>query len=149
MSRIIINGSHQLNGNTSRLIQQLFPNTSSLNLLDYNIEIYNYNETYSDCDQFISIIEEIIQYEEIIFATPVYWYAMSSLMKIFFDRITDLLHSNNQLGYQLKNKNIQVVTSSNGNHLDEIFFEPFKETCKYLEMHFIKGSHYVNPISQV
>ena len=146
MTKIIINGSHKLNGNTSRLIQQLFPDISSLNLLDYNIEIYNYNETYSDYDQFVSIIEEIIKYDEIIFATPVYWYSMSSLMKIFFDRITDLLHCNNKLGHQLKNKKVQVITSSNGNHLDEIFFEPFKETCKYLGMHFIKGSHYVNSI---
>ena len=149
MSTIIINGSHQIGGNTSQLIQKLYPNHKIIHLIDYKIELYNYDEFYSSEDDFISIIKTITQYDEIIFATPVYWYAMSSLLKMFFDRITDLLTSENPLGYQLKNKKVQVITTSNGNHLNDIFFEPIKSTCNYLGMQFINGRHYVNPISLI
>lgn len=149
MSTIIINGSHHNDGNTSHLIDILYPKIPLINLMDYKIDLYNYNQAYDSDDQFSLIINKIIQYDEIIFATPVYWYAMSSLMKIFFDRLTDLLTSENYLGYELKNKKVQVITTSNGNNLNEIFFEPIKATCDYLGMKFTNGKHYVNPISLI
>ena len=146
MSKIIINGSHQIEGNTSVLIEKLFPEHEIINLIEYKIELYNYNEKYSTDDDFISIIEKIINYDEIVLATPVYWYSISSLMKIFFDRLTDLLNSKQELGYQLKNKKVQVITTSNGNNLNEIFFEPIIATCEYLGMYFTNGEHFVTPI---
>lgn len=80
--QIIINGSHNRDGDTTKLIQEIYPEIACLKLIDYTIELYNDDETYSDKDQFLEIINQIIEVEEIIFATLVYWYSMSSVMKI-------------------------------------------------------------------
>ncbi|MGV0996047.1 flavodoxin family protein [Empedobacter falsenii] len=141
--QIIINGSHNRNGDTTKLIQEIYPEIASLKLIDYTIEIYNYDETYSDKDQFLEIINQIIEFEEIIFATPVYWYSMSSLMKIFFDRLTDLISSQETIGRKLMGKKVRVITSSIGNHLDDNFFLPFIETANYLHLEYIDGKHYL------
>ena len=141
--QIIINGSHNRNGDTTKLIQEIYPEIASLKLIDYTIEIYNYDETYSDKDQFLEIINQIIEFEEIIFATPVYWYSMSSLMKIFFDRLTDLISSQETIGRKLMGKKVRVITSSIGNHLDDNFFLPFIETANYLHLEYISGKHYL------
>ena len=70
---------------------------------------------------------------------------MSSLMKIFFDRLTDLIGSQETIGRKLMGKKISVITSSIGNHLDENFFLPFIETANYLHLDYLEGTHYVNP----
>lgn len=141
--QIIINGSHNRNGDTTKLIQEIYPEIASLKLIDYTIEIYNYDEIYSEKDQFLEIINQILEFDEIIFATPVYWYSMSSLMKIFFDRLTDLISSQETIGRKLMGKKVRVITSSIGNHLDDNFFLPFIETANYLHLEYIDGKHYL------
>ena len=143
--QIIINGSLRKNGNTTELIQKIYPNSISIQLIDFKIELYNYDEIYTEKDEFLDIINQIIEFDEIVFATPVYWYSMSSLMKIFFDRLTDLIGSQETIGRKLMGKKISVITSSIGNHLDENFFLPFIETANYLHLDYLQGTHYVNP----
>ncbi|MGV0939859.1 flavodoxin family protein [Empedobacter sp. ULE_I140] len=141
--QIIINGSHNRDGDTTKLFQEIYPEIACLKLIDYTIELYNYDETYSDKDQFLEIINQIIEFEEIIFATPVYWYSMSSLMKIFFDRLIDLISSQETIGRKLMGKKVRVITSSIGNHLDDNFFLPFIETVNFLHLEYIGGKHYL------
>ncbi|MGV0920067.1 flavodoxin family protein [Empedobacter falsenii] len=141
--QIIINGSHNRNGDTTKLIQEIYPEIACLKLIDYTIELYNYDEIYSDKDQFLEIVNQILEFDEIIFATPVYWYSMSSLMKIFFDRLTDLISSQEAIGRKLMGKKVRVITSSIGNHLDNNFFLPFIETANYLHLEYIGGKHYL------
>jgi len=140
--QIIINSTHNKNGKTSKLIEKLYPNSKSIKLIDYKMELYNYDEIYSEDDEFLKIIHEVLKYDKIIFATPVYWYSMSSLMKIFFDRLTDLIGSEEKIGRQLMGKKVEVITSSNGNHLGENFFLPFMETVNYLHLEYEGGKHY-------
>ncbi len=142
--QIIINGSHNRTGKTTELIKEIYPEITSLKLIDFTIEIYNYDEVYSDKDQFLEIINQILAYDEIIFATPVYWYSMSSLMKIFFDRLTDLIGSQEPIGRKLMGKKVRVITSSIGNHLGENFFLPFEETVTYMHLEYLGGKHYLN-----
>ena len=120
-------------------------NSISIQLIDFKIELYNYDENYTENDEFLKIINQLIDCDEIVFATPVYWYSMSSLMKIFFDRLTDLIGSQETIGRKLMGKKISVITSSIGNHLDENFFLPFIETANYLHLDYLEGTHYVNP----
>ena len=143
--QIIINGSLRKNGNTTELIQKIYPNQTSIQLIDFKIELYNYDEIYTEKDEFLDIINQIIEFDEIVFATPVYWYSMSSLMKIFFDRLTDLIGSQETIGRKLMGKKISVITSSIGNHLNDNFFLPFIETANYLHLDYLEGTHYVNP----
>jgi len=141
---IIINGSHNRLGNTTQLLSKIYPDLEVIYLADHSIELYNYSETYSKNDEFLAIINQLLKYDTIIFATPVYWYSMSSLMKIFFDRLTDLIGSASPIGRQLIGKKVKVITSSNGNHLGDDFFLPFAATAKYLHLNYMGGKHYVN-----
>jgi multimeric flavodoxin WrbA len=54
-----------------------------IDLLDFQVFPYDYSNNYPDNDNFSAIAEELLQHEVIVFATPVYWYAMSGRMKTF------------------------------------------------------------------
>ena len=144
MKPVIILGSERYNGNTHKVTVQLAKilNCPIINLLDYTIERYSYESNYSDNDNFIEIMKNITDsHDVLIFSTPVYWYSMSGLMKIFFDRITDLLKAEKETGRKLRGKSIAVLTSSNGSNLGENFWIPFKHTADYLGMKFLGGVH--------
>jgi multimeric flavodoxin WrbA len=66
---------------------------------------------------------------------------MSALLKTFFDRITDLLKIEKDIGRKLRGKNMAVITSSNGGTLGDSFWLVFKESAEYLGMNYIQGVH--------
>ena len=93
-------------------------------------------------DDFIPLMRNITsQYRRIIFATPVYWYSMSAIMKTFFDRISDLLTWEKELGRTLRGKEVGVVSCSGHNDLREGFDMPFKESAHYLGMEYLGHVH--------
>lgn len=83
----------------------------------------------------------ISSYDTFIVATPVYWYAISGIMKVFFDRITYLLENEKELGRKLRTKKMAVITCSIGENLSNNFWLPFIETAKYLAMTYIGNLH--------
>ena len=139
---VIILGSARSDGNTAAIAQQLSADLQwpIFNLLDYQIEPYSYQHDYTNED-FQHLIEELHNYETWVFATPVYWYAMSSTMKVFLDRFTDLLKIHKDLGRQLRGKNMAVITSSNGGNLGDDFFIPFRASAEYLGMNYLAEGH--------
>ena len=62
-------------------------------------------------------------------------------MKVFFDRITDLLTIEKNLGRQLRGKRMAVISTSNGSHLGDQFWLPFSASAQYLGMEFLGGLH--------
>ncbi|MFW5760799.1 MAG: NAD(P)H-dependent oxidoreductase [Cyclobacteriaceae bacterium] len=66
-------------------------------------------------------------YDLLIFAAMVYWYSISGIMKVFFDRITDLLTIEKNLGRQLRGKYMAAISCCNGNNLEENFWLPFSK----------------------
>jgi hypothetical protein len=42
-----------------------------LDLLDVHISPYNYSNDYSDADEFLKVIDELLKHRVIVFATPV------------------------------------------------------------------------------
>jgi len=95
--------------------------------------------------EYKEIMTRIVRdYDLIIFATPVYWYSMSGVMKIFIDRLTDLITIEKQIGNQLRNKYMAVITISSGGNLAEQFWIPFKETAKYLGMKYAGNMHTIS-----
>lgn len=143
MKQVIIVGSARKDGDTHNLVDQLseFGTWDVIDLLDYDIRHFDYAFNNQD-DGFLHLIRTIIeQYEVLVFATPVYWYSMSGRMKVFFDRLTDLLIIEKELGRRLRNKHMAVISSSNGNNLGEEFWLPFKNTADYLGMHYIADLH--------
>ena len=141
--KVIIKGSSNKNGNTQKVIDNL--NSANdfdvIDLLDYKIGHFDY-EFKNSSDDFIPLMEKVIeQYDTIIFATPVYWYTMSGILKVFFDRISDLLHYKKELGRQLRGKSMGMISNSNDNDCFSFFNKPFIESSKYLGMHYIGDIH--------
>lgn len=143
MRTIVIVGSSRNSGDTAELTNELAKqsNWDVINLTEYSFNYYDYEHQNRD-DDYLPLMREIIEnYDMLIFATPVYWYAMSGIMKVFFDRITDLLTIEKELGRKLRGKKMAVISCSIGNHLGEHFWLPFSETAKYLGMEYIGNIH--------
>ncbi|MDQ3192209.1 MAG: NAD(P)H-dependent oxidoreductase [Bacteroidota bacterium] len=137
---LIILSSSRKASNTKLLTQKLFASIDSetIDLLDFKISQYDYQGHYSETDQFLEVIEKVLLYETIVFATPVYWYSMSGLLKVFFDRLTDIVTIEKHIGRKLKGKNIFLVSIGTDLKLPEGFEIPFQLTSGYLEMNFIE-----------
>lgn len=140
---VIIQGSSRIYGDTDLIINYLNSNKEFdvIKLVDYNIGHFDYDYKNAD-DGFIPLIEKIIaQYDTLVLATPVYWYSMSGRMKVFFDRISDLLHYRKDLGKKLRGKNMAMLSVSNANDLKPGFEMPFVESANYLGMHYMGDIH--------
>jgi multimeric flavodoxin WrbA len=111
-----------------------------IDLQEKNIHYYNYQNHHMD-DDFIPIAEKMVEADVVIFATPVYWYAMSGILKTFFDRFTDLITVRKDLGRALKHKKCYLICAGAAEEIPEGFEIPFEATCKYLDMEY-KGSFY-------
>ncbi len=142
---LIILGSARKNGDTSKLVQQVFGNTEHavINLLDYRVYPYNYSERYPEDDQFMEIAEQLFHHRILVFATPVYWYSMSGQLKVFFDRMTDLIRSKEVMRPRFKGRKVFLLTVSASGELPVGFELPFSETAEYLEMEF--GGYFFSP----
>ena len=66
---------------------------------------------------------------------------MSGLLKVFFDRLSDLLIKHKELGRQLRGKNMAMLSNSPYNDLKDGFTMPFIESAKYLGMNYIGDTH--------
>lgn len=136
---LIILGSARKNSDTQKLVELVFEGAAYelIDLLDYLISHYNYKEEYPDTDEFLTIIEQMLQHNVIVFATPVYWYSMSGYMKVFFDRLTDIVSSQKHIGRKLKGKKVALLAVSNSDALPEGFEIPFRDTASYLDMEYL------------
>lgn len=143
MKKVIIEGSPRMDGDTNHLVNQLqiHSDWDLVHLHEFQIGHFDYEHLNQE-DDFIPLMERIIsEYDVFIFVTPVYWYAMSGLMKVFFDRITDLLTIEKDLGRKLRGKKMAAISTSNGNHLGDHFWLPFEYSASYLGMDFLWGLH--------
>ena len=142
MKFAVVLGSSRSDGNTSQLSQYISERLDSefIDLNQYNISAFDYKHRNID-DDFASLIESLVQYSHIIFATPVYWYSMSSQMKVFFDRFTDLLTVHRDLGRKLRGLKCSVISTGTDDALPDCFLAQFKQTFAYLGMDLV-GFHY-------
>lgn len=61
--------------------------------------------------------------------------------KSFFDRISDLLKTEKDIGRKLRGKSMAMISCSNANDLKEGFSMPFIETANYLGMSYLGDIH--------
>ena len=140
---IIIQGSSRSNGDTRQVVdyvrQQIGCDFVDLRTKDISHYDYEYNNRYDD---FLPLVQGIVnRYDTLIFATPVYWYSMSGIMKDFFDRISDLLEIDKPTGRKLWGKNMAMLSCSGANDRIEGFSIPFIESAKYLGMNYLGDVH--------
>ncbi len=112
-----------------------------IDLHNKNIGYFDYEFKNTD-DEFLELITDVIEnYDVIVFATPVYFYAMSAVMKNFFDRLGDLIFINKDLGRKLRGKSMAMISCGAGNEVKEGFTMPFIETANYLGMNYLGDMH--------
>jgi multimeric flavodoxin WrbA len=143
LEKLIISGSARKGGDTNKTVRilQEKSNWDHIDLNAFDISYYDYEHKNAE-DDYIPLMREIIKnYDTLIFATPVYWYSMSGVMKVFFDRLSDLLTIEEESGRALKGKYMGALSCSEGNNLGEQFWLPFSETAKYMGMKFTGGLH--------
>ena len=131
----IILGTSRSNGNTADVSNILAQNTNAVvfDINNYNILPFDYDHKNID-DDFLPLMDHLLKYENIIFASPVYWFAMSAQMKIFIDRMSDFLsvESLKDKGRELRNKAGYVVSTSISEEVDPSFINSFSDTFGYL-----------------
>ena len=135
---VIIQASSRSKGNTFKIVAYL-QELTAFDVIDLNQKKINHfdYEIKNQDDDFNALFKNIVQnYETIVFATPIYWYTMSGLLKVFMDRISDFLQIEKDFGRLLRGKQLAVLSCSNVDNLFEGFTMPFIETANYLGMHY-------------
>ena len=139
----IIEASARSNGDTRKLTDYLLqgqPQWQRFDLNQLQIGHYDYHFQNQD-DDFLPTIRQLLKFPVLLLASPVYWYTMSGRMKVFLDRISDLLDDpNKDLGRQLRGKTMVSLSCSQDPQLTEGFEIPLRETAQYLGMDY--GGHF-------
>lgn len=137
MKTAIILASSREQGNTHQLANLYIKHQPCdlFNLSDYSISAFDYQHNNLG-DDFIALIKVLVNYDHLIFATPVYWYAMSAQMKLFFDRLSDLLTIEKALGKSLNGKSCSIMATGNDDKAPDCFIEPLKLSAKYFGINY-------------
>lgn len=72
-------------------------------------------------------MRKLVEYDLILSTTLVYWYSMSGLLKVFFDRITDCLKIEKSIGRALNGKSMAFISCGSGKEQTESFFFHLKK----------------------
>jgi multimeric flavodoxin WrbA len=140
---LVILGSARPDGETRKAVDIAFPpGTVALAILpSHAIGGYDYGHANAG-DDFAAIADAMVAATAIVFATPVYWYAMSAPLKIFFDRLTDLTENLKAKGKALAGKPVWVIATGTETELPEGFEIPFARTADYFGMTY-RGAAYL------
>ncbi len=132
---VILLGSSRYDGNTRQLctLVEAAMDVELLMLKDFDISTFDYDHKNRD-DDFIPLIKQLLEYDHIIFASPLYWYNMSAALKVFFDRCSDLLSTEKDLGRQLRGKHCSVLGTGDDALPPNCFEQTFRLTFNYLSM---------------
>ncbi|WP_046754940.1 flavodoxin family protein [Kordia jejudonensis] len=139
---VIIIGSARSKGNTYKTVSELQQQTGFdvVDLKTYSINHFDYN--FENEDDFNALFKKLTAaYNTFVFATPIYWYTMSGMMKVFFDRISDFLFHEKEVGRRLRNTKMGVLSCGSDQELKEGFQMPFIESAHYLGMNYIGHIH--------
>jgi len=130
---LVVLASSRVDGNTAKLSRVIADRlqAQTVDLQNLSISYFDY-ENRNKSDDFIPLIERIVSSDFVVFATPVYWYSMSAQMKTFFDRITDLLTVNRELGRKLRGMPMSVVATGTDAELPSSFKSQFELISGYL-----------------
>jgi multimeric flavodoxin WrbA len=138
-STVALFASSRRHGNTGRLMDRVAEDLQIqvIDLATRELSPFDY-EHKNRGDDFEPLMEQVLQFEQIIFASPVYWYAVSPPMKVFIDRISDLLDLPDLLatGRRLRGKDAHVLCTSIEDQPTPSFVSAFRETFDYLGMRY-------------
>jgi NAD(P)H-dependent FMN reductase len=144
LSTLALLSSSRRHGNTGQLIDHI-GRELGIEVIDLGalrLSAYDY-EHRNRGDDFEPLMMRVLAHQQLILATPVYWYAVSAAMKVFLDRICDLLEIPELLpaGRGLRGMNAYVVCTSVCDEPAAQFMGAWQETFSYLGMRFHGMAH--------
>ncbi|HEY0022905.1 MAG TPA: NAD(P)H-dependent oxidoreductase [Longimicrobium sp.] len=144
MNIVAIIGSARRDGDSTRLADAVLAGRSAqrLDLASLHVRDYEYGRAVEG-DDFLAVAEAIANADGVLFVTPIYWYAMSGVLKRFFDRLTDLITVRKPLGRRLAGRSMWVAACGTDPALPEGFDVPFRRTAAYFGMIY-GGTLYVS-----
>jgi multimeric flavodoxin WrbA len=144
LSTIGLLASSRRCGNTGQLMDRIAAelNIEVVDLPGLHMSPYDYDHRNRN-DDFEPLMKHVLAHDQIIFASPIYWDAVSPAMKVFLDRFSDLLELPDLLaeGRRLRGKNAYVVCTSICAVPSAAFVGAFREVFAYLGMHFGGVAH--------
>ncbi|WP_181348148.1 flavodoxin family protein [Thalassobacillus sp. CUG 92003] len=140
-------GSTRENGNTETLTERAIKNLSAhriflkdleiTHIVDQRHEESGFTKVQDDYDQ---VILSMIDADVIIFATPIYWYGMSSVMKMFTDRWSQTARDDKFPNFKKSMTNKPVYLIAVGGDKPKIkglpLVQQFKYVCEFMEFTF-------------
>ena len=144
LSTIALFSSSRRHGNTGRLMDRVAAelDIEVVDLASLRLSAFDYDHRNRE-DDFEPLMQRVLAHQQIVFASPIYWYAVSPAMKTFLDRISDFLDLPDLLpeGRRLRGKTGYVVCTSICEEPATEFMSAFVETFRYLGMHFGGAVH--------
>jgi multimeric flavodoxin WrbA len=133
MSTAIILGSARNRGNTHQLAERIAIDMQAVlfNLADYDITPYDYAHN-NRSDDFLPLMKQVLRFDRFVLASPVYWYSPSSSMKVFLDRLSDLMTIEKDMGRQLRTKNAALLATGCDETAPPCFVDIFQRTYRHL-----------------
>lgn len=161
MNSLFILGSSRGDGQTARLAREVFHHlrlgrsgdAEFVDLAALDIGPYDY-EHRNNGDDFLPVAQKMVRSRTIVFASPLYWYAMSGRMKTFFDRLTDLTDPPlKPLGKALAGKTMFALGTGGNPEPPDSFVHPFEDTAGYFHMEwggffYAKGAEALEPATR-
>jgi multimeric flavodoxin WrbA len=145
---LLINGSARGDGDTGAVVRGFLEfsarrDVTVVELASLSVGQFSYG--FEQTDDFPALMDKVLAHEELLIATPVYWYAMSGHAKTFLDRMTDYLMVDElkPLGRTLRGKSLSMLAVGADPELPPGFVEPFRLTAGYLGMAW-RGEAYVS-----
>lgn len=139
---LILFASSRRQGNT-RIIAEALKQQTGADLLiinDLDIGYYDYQHRNRE-DDFLKAFEQVLEYDTLLFVTPVYWYSMCAQMKTFIDRMSDLITIRKEMGKKMRGKRLAAVCCSSDAQTYPGFFMPFEQTAGYFDMEYLGHCH--------
>lgn len=147
MAIAIISGSSRDNGNTeelARVVTQDLPATW-FRLRHYRITPIHDQRHDPDgfvpvSDDYNRLIQELLAYDIWLFASPVYWYGFSGLMKNFIDRWSEVMRRHDLAFSEQIGQKLAALTLVGGDqpHLKALaLIQQFYWICDYMRMPFV------------
>jgi multimeric flavodoxin WrbA len=134
---IALFGSSRRDGNTGQLLDHIASvlDIEIVDLAQLRISPYDYEHRNRD-DDFEPLMQRVLEFQHIIIASPVYWYAVSTPVKVFLDRISDYLDIPELLphGRRLRGKTGHIVCTSIYDSAPAPFVGALTATFTYLGM---------------
>ena len=141
---IALFASARRHGNTGALMDRI-AGELGIEVVDLGalkIAPYDYEHSHRD-DDFAPLMLRALEFDHLIFASPVYCYAVAPPMKAFFDRITDFLDlpELQDEARRLRGKTAYVVCTSIYDEAPPSFLGAFRDNFEYFGMRFGGVAH--------